>query len=90
MSAAAIHGFEAGIAAGNLAPTPWLSGTPSAAAGDSVYTKLWYVGYTALVAGAAALAFSFSRRPRQQVRWALGLTPLTVGVPWVLLAGPYL
>ncbi|MGW4872952.1 hypothetical protein [Streptomyces chartreusis] len=41
MSAAAIHGFEAGIAAANLAPTPWLSGTQSAAAGDSAYTKLY-------------------------------------------------
>ncbi|MFB6642346.1 hypothetical protein ACWHLZ_20230 [Streptomyces chartreusis] len=58
--------------------------------GRDAIERGWYVGYAALVAGAAALAFSFSRRPRQQVWWALGLTPLAVGVPWVLLAGPYL
>ncbi|MFC5953102.1 hypothetical protein ACFP51_00935 [Streptomyces pratens] len=49
----------------------------------------WYAGYAALVLGAAALAFAFTRPPRHQPRWILALTPVAVAAPWAALAGPY-
>ncbi|NBM17842.1 hypothetical protein [Streptomyces sp. GC420] len=58
--------------------------------GREAIERGWYVGYAALVAGATALSFSFTRRPRHQPLWVLGLTPLAAGLPWLLLAGPYL
>lgn len=58
--------------------------------GRDAMERGWYVGYAALVAGAAVLSFSFSRQPRLQMWWVLGLMPFAVGVPWMLLAGPYL
>ncbi|NUK09562.1 hypothetical protein HRW23_23525 [Streptomyces lunaelactis] len=58
--------------------------------GRDAIERGWYVGYAALVAGAAVLSFSFSRQPRHQMSWVLGLMPFAVGVPWMLLAGPYL
>ncbi|MGV9453748.1 hypothetical protein [Streptomyces sp. NPDC003635] len=58
--------------------------------GRDAIERGWYVGYAALAAGAAALSFAFSRPPRRQTRWVWGLMPVAVGVPWVLLAGPYL
>lgn len=49
----------------------------------------WYVGYAALVLGAAALAFAFTRPPRHQPRWILALTPVAAAAPWAAIAGPY-
>ncbi|MFC9850242.1 hypothetical protein [Streptomyces prasinus] len=49
----------------------------------------WYAGYVALVLGAAALAFAFTRPPRHQPRWIPALVPVAVAAPWAVLAGPY-
>ncbi|MGX1882202.1 hypothetical protein [Streptomyces sp. NPDC055287] len=58
--------------------------------GRDAMERGWYVGFAALVVGAAVLSFSISRQPRHQMWWVLGLMPFAVGVPWLLLAGPYL
>lgn len=58
--------------------------------GRDAMERGWYVGYAVLAAGAGALSFAFSRQPRHQPWWVLGLTPFAVGVPLTLLAGPYL
>ncbi|MFG1672324.1 hypothetical protein [Streptomyces sp. Y7] len=58
--------------------------------GRAAIERGWYVGYAALVAGAAALGFAFTRPSRQQMWWVAGLTPPAVGVPWALLGGSYL
>lgn len=49
-----------------------------------------YAGCAALVPGAAALAFAFTRPPRHRLRWIPAPVPVAAVAPWAALAGPYL